>query len=112
MNYFNRKQRMVFYLCLPLCFFSVSCGNIKTFWLSTAANNALDKDDLDGAIEHYEQLIEMHPEDQSYYWNLGVAYYRKGNIVKAKKQIKKLKEIGQFELAYELENEISKLIKE
>ena len=65
----------------------------------------------DKAIVKYEQLIEMHPEDSSYYWNLGVAYYRKGDVSKTRKQIKKLKDLGNYEMANELENQLDELVR-
>ena len=111
MYYLNHKQNIAICLCLPLCFSLVSCGNIKTAWLSVSANGALDKDNMDKAITQYQKLIEMHPDEYSYYWNLGVAYYRKGDVLNAKRQIKKLRALGKDDLADELEDQVKEIVK-
>ena len=111
MNCLNYQKNVVLCLCLLLCFTLVSCDNIKTTWLSVTANGALDKDNMDKAITQYQKLIEMHPDEYSYYWNLGVAYYRKGDSVNAKKLIKKLRALGKDDLADELEDQVKEIVK-
>ena len=80
----------------------ISCDSVKTFWLTATAGKALDNDQLDKAITKYEKLIELHPDDYTNYWNLGVADAHKGDWVNAKKQAKKLEELGRNDLANEM----------
>ena len=73
------------------------------FSLNNSAKAALDQGREDVAIKHYKTLLKINPKESEFYWNLAIAYFKKGQRVQALRQVKALEEIGEKELAEELE---------
>ncbi len=74
------------------------------------ANSAYSKNNLQRSIEMYKKIIEIAPEDESIYFNLGVAYLDVKNIKGAHQQIDKLQRLGKYEMADELEMRLNQSI--
>ena len=65
--------------------------------------------DLDRAIKEFQTSMEKAPRSEPTIYNLGVAYYKKGNLEEAQKTLKKLEEINpQSQLAGRLKQVLAK----
>ncbi|HEX8738141.1 MAG TPA: tetratricopeptide repeat protein [Pyrinomonadaceae bacterium] len=62
--------------------------------------------DIRGAIDSYKQAIRLRPDDPNANYNLGLAYLARGERKSARKQVKKLRELGASEFADELSQQI------
>jgi tetratricopeptide (TPR) repeat protein len=65
----------------------------------------LGKEDYDGAIGHFRKTLELNYYDSKAHYNLGLSYVYKGELEKAKEEMKFLKSI-RSELGDALEKKI------
>ena len=80
-----------------------ACDNFKTFFLSAEAEHALEREDMDTAIDRYQKLVNLNPKEPEYYFDLGYAYLQKGDFDNVDQVILKLDHLGQKEMATELQ---------
>jgi len=69
-------------------------------------NAYYELNDMRNAIDSYKQAIRIDPNDASANYNLGLALVAQGNRKSARKQIKKLQELGASEFANRLLQQI------
>ena len=101
-----------FFISLVLCalllpLFS-GCDNFKVYWWSRKAQEAHNEGEYDKAIGLYKQIIELNPDDPTFYWDLGIAYFDKGDIVNTREIIHKLKKMGHKDFAGKMEEQLRK----
>lgn len=92
----------VLYLLFLLLIFS-SCQKIKNSFVFFDAEIAYNQGNFDKAIKLYKQLLEKNPDDPNLHYQLGAAYFSKGEKLKVQKQIAKLRKLGKENLAKDLE---------
>lgn len=85
-----------------------SCGKLQSSMDIIKAETAYNQGNFAKAIELYTQLIEINPSDPVLYHKLGIAYYSSGNKLKVEKQITKLRNLNNNELADDLQQLLDK----
>jgi len=67
-----------------LVFVTTSCAsNLDIQTLNKKANTLMNAGDVDGAIAKLEAIKDLNPNVPQTNYNLGIAYYKKGNLGKA-----------------------------
>ena len=84
------------------------CSKIKREFILYQATQAHDKGDYQRAIDKYQKVLEISPEDDSVLYNLGVAYIYNNQLKKARQQVEILKKLDHDDYANLLQELIDK----
>jgi len=68
---------------LLMAFFVVSCSNLDIQTLNQRAIELMNEGNVDGAIARLESITDLNPNFAETYYNLGVAYHKKGDFKKS-----------------------------
>ena len=98
-----RHKMKLWGVCLLVMFVSLSCAKAKSAILSEKAFRQHNEGNYDKAIVTYKRLIALDPKNAINYWDLAVAYIDKGDSKSAKLQVEQLRQLGENELANQLD---------
>ncbi|MFH1360514.1 MAG: tetratricopeptide repeat protein [Candidatus Omnitrophota bacterium] len=103
------RKKWIYLLALIICSIAfVSCGKIKSSFKHLVAEAAYNQGKYDKAIGLYKEIVADNPSNAQLRWNLGIAYYSKGDLLNASRQAVELRKLGRKDLAQDLEQVIER----
>lgn len=91
MSFFRIKHIFIIFASV---FFLASCSNLDVQTLNQRANELLNAGNIDGAIARLESINDLNPNFPQTHYNLGIAYYKKGDYEKSIKSLNKAVELN------------------
>jgi len=67
------------------------------------ANTAYNQGQYDQAIDLYKKLVVENPNNPEYHYQLGLAYFSKGEKFQAQQKANRLRKLGRTDLAESLD---------
>ena len=80
MSYSNLK---FFFTVIISSLLLTSCSSLNVQTLNDKAKELMNKGNIDGAIGRLESINDLNPNYPQTHYNLGIAYYKKGDYEKA-----------------------------
>lgn len=89
------QKLKIFFSVIFMLFITTSCvSNLDIQTLNKKANDLMAAGDVDGAIARLESINDLNPNFPQTNYNLGIAYYKKGDKEKALNALNKAVELN------------------